>query len=70
MGGDPDLANVHEVADRREAIRFAVSLMRPGDILIGTGKGSEDWIHVENGKRIPWNERRVFEEMLAQKKRA
>lgn len=70
LAGDPDLANVHEVLDRREAIRLAVSLMHPGDIVIGTGKGSEDWIHVSGGKKIPWNERRVFEEMLAQKKRA
>ena len=69
LGGDPDLTNVHEIPDRREAIRFAISLMRPGDVLIGTGKGSEDWIHVAKGKKIPWSERRVFEEMLAQKKR-
>jgi UDP-N-acetylmuramoyl-L-alanyl-D-glutamate--2,6-diaminopimelate ligase len=70
LGGDPDLANVHEVLDRREAIEKAVSLARPGDVVIGTGKGSEDWVHVAHGKKIPWNERRVFEEMLSKKRRA
>jgi UDP-N-acetylmuramoyl-L-alanyl-D-glutamate--2,6-diaminopimelate ligase len=64
LGGDPDLANVHEVLDRTEAIKKAVSLMREGDVVIGTGKGSEDWIHVARGKKVPWNERAVFEEAL------
>jgi len=69
LGGDPDIANVHEVLDRREAIDKAISMMRIGDIVIGTGKGSEDWIHVARGKKIPWNEKEVFEAALAQKKR-
>lgn len=67
LGGDPELANVHEVLDRREAIKKAVALARPGDVIIGTGKGSEDWIHVAHGKKVPWNERRVFEEALREK---
>ncbi len=67
LGGDPELANVHEVLDRREAIKKAVALARPGDVMIGTGKGSEDWIHVAHGKKVPWNERRVFEEALREK---
>jgi UDP-N-acetylmuramoyl-L-alanyl-D-glutamate--2,6-diaminopimelate ligase len=70
LGGDPDLANVYEVLDRREAIRKAVELARPGDVVIGTGKGSEDWIHVARGKKVPWNERREFEEALAEKDRS
>ena len=64
LGGDPEIANVYEVPDRREAIKKAVSLARPGDVIIGTGKGSEDWIHVANGKKIAWNEREVLESEL------
>ena len=69
LGGDPELANVYEILDRREAIRKAVDLTRPGDIVIGTGKGSEDWIHIARGKKVPWNERSVFEEALAEKQK-
>ncbi len=70
LGGDPELANVHEIMDRGEAVRKAVALARPGDVIIGTGKGSEDSIHVARGKTVPWNERRAFEEALAEKKDA
>jgi len=44
--------------------------MKEGDVMIGTGKGSEDWIHIANGKKIPWNERQEFEESLRMKKNA
>ena len=57
-----------KVLDRREAIRKAVEALQPGDVLIGTGKGSEDCIHLARGKKIPWNEKEVFEEMLLTKK--
>jgi UDP-N-acetylmuramoyl-L-alanyl-D-glutamate--2,6-diaminopimelate ligase len=70
LGGDPDLANVYEVLDRDEAVKKAVALARPGDVIIGTGKGSEDSIHIARGKKIPWNERRAFELALAQKARS
>ncbi len=53
-----------KITDRREAIRKAVSMARKGDAVILTGKGSEDWIHVARGKRTPWNEKKVVEEIL------
>ncbi len=52
------------IIDRREAIRKAIALAKPGDAIVVTGKGSEAWIHVARGKRVPWNERRVAEEEL------
>jgi UDP-N-acetylmuramoyl-L-alanyl-D-glutamate--2,6-diaminopimelate ligase len=55
---------VYKIVDRVQAIEKAVSLAQPGDVVIGTGKGSEDWIHVAGGKKIPWNERAVFEDAL------
>jgi hypothetical protein len=36
--------------------------------MIGTGKGSEDWIHIAGSKKIPWNERAVFEGALEKKR--
>jgi UDP-N-acetylmuramoyl-L-alanyl-D-glutamate--2,6-diaminopimelate ligase len=59
---------VLRILDRREAVRKAIGLARPGDIVIGTGKGSEDWIHLARGKKIPWNEKRAFEDALLGKK--
>ncbi len=53
-----------ELTDRREAIKKAVSVARNGDVVVLTGKGSEDWIHIEKGEKIPWNERLVVEETL------
>ena len=67
LGGDPELANVHEILDRRQAIRKAVELAAPGDVIVSTGKGSEDWIRGARGKKVPWNERKVFEEVLLEK---
>jgi UDP-N-acetylmuramoyl-L-alanyl-D-glutamate--2,6-diaminopimelate ligase len=64
---EPGRSGVYAVLDRREAIQKAVSLMQEGDVVIGTGKGSEEWIHVAHGEKIPWNERAVFEEALAGK---
>ncbi|MEK7640513.1 MAG: UDP-N-acetylmuramyl-tripeptide synthetase [Patescibacteria group bacterium] len=53
-----------KITDRREAIRKAISMARKGDAVILTGKGSEDWIHIARGKKIPWNEKKVVEEIL------
>jgi UDP-N-acetylmuramoyl-L-alanyl-D-glutamate--2,6-diaminopimelate ligase len=59
---------VHQVLDRVSAINKAVAAAREGDVVIGTGKGSEDWIHVVDGRKLPWNERAVFEAALKAKK--
>lgn len=60
-------ANVTEVLDRKEAIRMAIGLAKKGDTVIITGKGSEAWLRVENGKKIPWNEREIVEQLLREK---
>ncbi|HUC31432.1 MAG TPA: UDP-N-acetylmuramyl-tripeptide synthetase [Candidatus Paceibacterota bacterium] len=62
--------NVYKILDRAEAIDKAVALAREGDVVIGTGKGSEDWIHIAGGRKIPWNERAAFEAALKYKKEA
>lgn len=50
-----------QILDRREAIRKALQLARPGDVVIITGKGSEPSI-VEKDKKIPWDDRQVVRE--------
>ena len=57
-----------KILDRREAIEKAISFARPGDTVVMTGKGSEEWIHVEKGRKIPWNEQEVAEAALKKTK--
>ncbi len=51
-----------KVIDRREAISKALSLARPGDAVVITGKGCEPWICVAGGEKIPWDDREVVKE--------
>ncbi|BCX15923.1 MAG: UDP-N-acetylmuramoyl-L-alanyl-D-glutamate--2,6-diaminopimelate ligase [Candidatus Parcubacteria bacterium] len=60
--------NYWKIIDRKEALRKAIDLANKGDVVIATGKGSELWIHLANGQKIPWSERKVFEEILKTKK--
>jgi UDP-N-acetylmuramoyl-L-alanyl-D-glutamate--2,6-diaminopimelate ligase len=55
-----------KILDRREAIRESLKNTKKGDVVIITGKGSESWICVAKGKKIPWDDRQVVrEEMLS-----
>ena len=54
-----------KILDRREAIRKALELAEPNDTVIITGKGSEPWLCVENGKKIPWDDRAIVREEFA-----
>ena len=57
--------NFFRIFDRREAIRKALSILRPDDILLVTGKGAEEMMAVGDAL-IPWNDRTVIEEELIQ----
>ncbi len=54
--------NVHDILDRREAIKKALSLAKQGDTVIITGKGCEPSICLAKGKRMPWDDRRIVKE--------
>ena len=56
--------NIFRILDRREAIKKALTLAREKDIVLVTGKGSEQAICVANGKKIPWDDRKVIREVL------
>ncbi len=51
-----------KIIDRREAIREALIVAEKGDVVVVTGKGSEAWIQVKGGKKIPWSDKVVIEE--------
>jgi len=57
--------NLFEISDRREAIAKALSLAEVGDLVLITGKGAEQYICLANGKKVPWDDRRVVREELA-----
>ncbi len=50
--------------DRRLAIRRAVALAQAGDLVVVTGKASEQYICWENGRKQPWDDRAVLHEEL------
>ncbi len=56
---------LYKILDRRQAIRQALKLTRPGNLLLITGKGAEQAMCVANGKLIPWDDRQVTKEELA-----
>ena len=51
------------IEDRREGIRKALSLANKNDVVLITGKGSEQSIII-GGKRFPWDDRVVVREEL------
>ena len=58
---------VLKILDRREAIREAIKIAKPNDIVVITGKGCEPCI-IEKGKRIPWDDREVVKEEFKKSK--
>jgi UDP-N-acetylmuramoyl-L-alanyl-D-glutamate--2,6-diaminopimelate ligase len=50
--------------DRRKAINKALSEAKEDDLVLITGKGSEQFICVANEKKIPWDDRTVVKEEL------
>ena len=56
--------NLWIVEDRRAAIHQALTLAHPGDTVVITGKGAEQWLMQAGGKKIPWDDRKVVREEL------
>ena len=56
-------AKTEEIADRREAIKKALSVARAGDTVLVTGMGHEQF-RIVNGERLPWNDGDVIRDLL------
>ena len=52
-----------EIADRKEAIAYAIRHGEPGDIIVLAGKGHEDYQEIR-GKKYPMDERVLIAEIL------
>lgn len=55
--------NLFVIEDRRDGIAKALSLAKPSDIVLVTGKGAEQTMIID-GKSIPWDDRLVTREEL------
>ena len=56
--------SAQKILDRKEAIKKAIELAGPNDVAIITGKGSEPWMCLEKGKKIPWSDRQMVIDFL------
>jgi UDP-N-acetylmuramoyl-L-alanyl-D-glutamate--2,6-diaminopimelate ligase len=56
-------AQLHEIADQREAVRFSLVDARSGDTILYAGPGHEDYQEV-NGTKIPYNAREDVRQAL------
>jgi UDP-N-acetylmuramoyl-L-alanyl-D-glutamate--2,6-diaminopimelate ligase len=56
-------AQLHEIADQREAVRFALVGARSGDTILYAGPGHEDYQEV-NGTKIPYDAREDVRQAL------
>ena len=56
--------NLFKILDRKQAIEKALNLAEKDDLVLLTGKGSEQFICVANGKKIPWDDREMVREIL------
>lgn len=58
------LSRLREIADRREAIAWAIASSRPGDVVLIAGKGHEDY-QIIGTRRWPFDDRTVARECLS-----
>ncbi len=56
--------NSQKILDRAEAIKVAIKSANSGDVVVITGKGSEPWMCVADGKKIPWDDRQIARDSL------
>lgn len=57
--------NYTKILDRKEAIRKALVLAQVDDIVVITGKGSENLMAVAGGKKISWSDKEIVLELLS-----
>jgi UDP-N-acetylmuramoyl-L-alanyl-D-glutamate--2,6-diaminopimelate ligase len=54
-----------KVLDRKEAIANSIKSAKQGDVVVITGKGSEPWMCLANGKKIPWDDREIARDVIS-----
>ena len=59
--------DLFKILDRKEAIKKAISLAGKNDVVLITGKGSEQAMCLAHGEKQPWDDREVVREILSKK---
>jgi UDP-N-acetylmuramoyl-L-alanyl-D-glutamate--2,6-diaminopimelate ligase len=55
--------NAFRILDRKKAIKTALQIAKPGDIVVVTGMGAQETMAVGD-KMIPWNDPKIIREVL------
>ncbi len=58
-----DKKNVLSITDRKEAIKTAYTIARPGDIILIAGKGHEKYQEI-NGVKYPFDDKQIIKELM------
>jgi len=67
MAGKVPNQDLFKILDRTEAIKKAVGLAEPGDLVLLTGKGAEQYICIAGGRKLAWDEREAARAILVDK---
>ena len=51
------------IVDRTEGIRYAISIAKPGDIIVIPGLGHDLYLE-KNGVKYPYDERKVISQLI------
>ena len=62
--GKKENQNLFKILDRKEAIAKALSLAKENDLVLVTGKGSEQAMAIKHGKYVQWDDREVIKDIL------
>ena len=55
---------VETILNRKDAIKRALEISGPKDVVLITGKGSEQFLVLPNNERIAWDDRAIVKELL------
>ena len=57
--------NIETILDRKQAIAQAIQIAEPSDVVLVTGKGSEQFLVLPENNRIDWDEREIVKGLIA-----
>jgi UDP-N-acetylmuramoyl-L-alanyl-D-glutamate--2,6-diaminopimelate ligase len=57
-------SEVITVLDRKEAMKKSLEIAKPGDVILITGKGNEQFLSLPGNIRIEWEDAKVMKELL------